>query len=138
MEDISQFASNNIVLIGLWFMFLYMIVNSYVKGVWDRTPQQVVQLMNNEDSIILDVRENNEYKDGHIIDSIHIPMSEVKNRLSELEKYKDSQVIVSCRSGHRSSRTCALLKKSGFNNIFNLHGGILAWENDKLPITTKS
>jgi len=138
MEDISQFASNNIVLIGLWFMFLYMIVNSYVKGVWDRTPQQVVQLMNNEDSIILDVRENNEYKDGHIIDSIHIPMSEVKNRLSELEKYKDSQVIVSCRSGHRSSRTCALLKKSGFNNIFNLRGGILAWENDKLPITTKS
>jgi len=138
MEDISQFASNNIVLIGLWFMFLYMIVSSYMKAVWDRSPQQVVQLMNNEDSILLDVRENNEYKEGHIVNSIHIPMSEVKNRISELDKYKNSQVIVSCRSGHRSSRTCALLKKSGFNNIFNLRGGIMAWESDKLPITTKS
>jgi len=138
MEDISQFASNNIVLIGLWFLFLYMIVSSYMKAVWDRSPQQVVQLMNNENSLVLDVRENNEYKEGHIANSLHIPMSEVKNRLSDLEKYKDGHVIVSCRSGHRSARTCALLKKAGFNNIFNLRGGIMAWQNDKLPITTKS
>ena len=138
MEDVTQFVTNNILLVVLWFVFLYMIINSYIKSAWDRTPQQVVQLMNNDESLILDVRENNEYQQGHIVNSLHIPMSEVKNRLSELEKYKNTQIIVSCRSGHRSSRTCALLKKMGFTNIFNLRGGIMAWESDKLPITTKS
>lgn len=137
MEDISQFATNNLVLIILWFVFLYMIINSFIKGAWDRTPQQVVQLINNNDSLILDVRDNNEFQQGHIANSLHIPMSEVKNRLSELEKFKNSQVIVSCRSGHRSARICTLLKKMGFKNIFNLRGGIMAWESDRLPITTK-
>ena len=138
MEDLNQFVTNNLLLIIMWFVLLFMIINSFIKGAWDRTPQQVVQLMNNDDSLILDVRENQEFEDGHIANSIHIPMSEVKNRLSELEKYKQSQVIVGCRSGHRSARICSLLKKKGFNNIFNLRGGIMAWQSDKLPITTKS
>jgi rhodanese-related sulfurtransferase len=138
MEDLNQFVTNNLLLIVMWFVLLFMIVNSFIKGAWDRTPQQVVQLMNNDDSLILDVRENQEFNDGHIANSLHIPMSEVKNRLSELEKYKQGQVIVSCRSGHRSARICSLLKKKGFNNIFNLRGGIMAWQSDKLPITTKS
>jgi rhodanese-related sulfurtransferase len=138
MEDLNQFVTNNLLLIVMWFVLLFMIVNSFIKGAWDRTPQQVVQLMNNDDSLILDVRENQEFNDGHIANSLHIPMSEVKNRLSELEKYKQGQVIVSCRSGHCSVRICSLLKKKGFNNIFNLRGGIMAWQSDKLPITTKS
>ena len=138
MEDLNQFVTNNLLLIILWFVLLFMIVNGFIKGAWDRSPQQVVQLMNHEDSLILDIRENQEYQDGHIADSLHIPMSEVKNRLSELEKYKQSQVVVSCRSGHRSARICSLLKKKGFDNIFNLRGGIMAWQSDKLPITTKS
>ncbi|MFK5986867.1 MAG: rhodanese-like domain-containing protein [Pseudomonadota bacterium] len=135
MEEINQFLSNNILLIIMWFVLLFMIVNGFVKGAWDRTPQEVVRLMNNENSLLLDVRENNEYQEGHIVDSLHIPMSDVKKRIKELDKFKDSPVIVGCRSGHRSSRACALLKKNGFNNVFNLRGGIMAWENEKLPIT---
>ena len=138
MEILEQFATNNLLLIMVWFVLLYMIVNSFVKGVWDRSPQEVVQLLNKNNSLVLDVRENNEYKDGHIIDSLHIPMGDVKNRLSELEKYKQDNVIVSCRSGHRSARICSLLKKNGYENIFNLKGGIMAWESDKLPITKVS
>mgnify|MGYP002642039940 CR=1 FL=1 len=114
MEDINLFVTNNILMIVLWFILLFMLVNSFIKAAWDKTPQQVVQIMNAGNSLILDVRENQEYQTGHIANSVHIPMSEVKNRLSELDKYKDSQVVVGCRSGSRSSRTCSLLKKNGF------------------------
>jgi rhodanese-related sulfurtransferase len=138
MEDINLFVNNNLLMIVMWFVLLFMLVNSFIKAAWDKTPQQVVQMMNSGDSLILDVRENKEFESGHIADSVHIPMSEVKNRLSELDKFKDSQVIVSCRSGQRSARTCSLLKKNGFTNISNLKGGIVAWESDKLPVTIKS
>jgi len=138
MEDLNLFVNNNLLMIVMWFVLLFMLVNSFIKAAWDKTPQQVVQIMNGGNSLILDVRENKEFETGHIADSVHIPMSEVKNRLSELDKYKDSQVVVSCRSGQRSSRTCSLLKKNGFSNISNLKGGIVAWESDKLPVTTKS
>lgn len=137
MEDLNKFASQNFFLIFVWFALLFMIINSFLKGKWDRSPQQVVQLLNNNSSILLDVRENNEYSQGHIVNSMHIPQGEVKKRLAELEKYKDGNVVVSCRSGARSSSTCSMLKKQGFKNVFNLRGGIMAWENENLPITKK-
>ncbi len=138
MEDLNLFVNNNLLLIAMWLVLLFLIINSFVKGAWDKTPQQVVRLINGDNALILDVRENQEFQAGHIANSVHIPLSEVKNRISEIEKYKDSQVVVSCRSGHRSSRTCSLLKKNGFSHISNLKGGIMAWESDKLPVTTKS
>ncbi len=135
MEDINLFATNNLLLIIMWFALLFMIINGFVKGAWDKTPQQVVRLMNSENSLMLDVREVKEYQEVHIANSMHMPVGEVKKRIKELDKYKESQVIVSCRSGQRSARICSLLKKNGFSHVSNLRGGVLAWENDKLPVT---
>lgn len=137
MEIWTQFVSNNLLLIILWFVLLYMIINSYVKAIWDRSPQQVVQLLNQGNTLILDVREAQEYQSGHIPDSLHIPMSEVKKQLARLEKHKNGNIVVSCRSGQRSARICSLLRKQGFANVFNLQGGIIAWEGDKLPVSKK-
>jgi rhodanese-related sulfurtransferase len=54
-----------------------------------------------------------------------------------LNKYKDKPIIVSCRSGAQSSAACLQLKKAGFTEVFNLKGGILAWQSDNLPVTRK-
>jgi len=137
MEDINQFTSQNFFLIFVWFGLLFMIIHSFIKAKWDRTPQQVVQLLNDDTSVMVDVRENSEYSQGHIVNSKHIPLSEMKNRVAELEKYKEGNVVVSCRSGARSSGTINMLRKQGFKNVFNLRGGIMAWENENLPITKK-
>ncbi len=137
MEILDQFVANNLILIILWFVLLYMIINSYIKGAWDRSPQQVVQILNSGSGILLDVREDSEFQQGHIVNAKHIPMGQVKDRLKELEPYKQKPVVVSCRSGHRSAKICGLLKKHGFSEVYNLRGGILAWENDKLPVTRK-
>lgn len=131
----NEFVETNWVMILMWFFLLGMIINSFLKSTYDITPQQAVLLMSHESgSLVLDVREDSEYQSGHIRDSIHIPLSALKSRMSELDKYKDKNIILGCRSGSRSGRACGLLKKKGFEKVHNLRGGVLAWENDNLPM----
>ena len=134
MENLSEFAQTNWVMILMWFVLLGMIIHSFIKASNDISPQQVVQLMSHENgSIIVDVREDKEFSSEHIKDSIHIPMGALASRISELDKYKNKNVILGCRSGSRSGRACSILKKHGFEKVHNLRGGVLAWENDNLP-----
>jgi rhodanese-related sulfurtransferase len=85
---------------------------------------------------VIDVREDSEYKSGHIADSKHIPLGSLKSRLNEIESYKSRPVIVSCRSGSRSAHACGMLAKNGFTSLYNLRGGIGAWQGASLPVTT--
>jgi rhodanese-related sulfurtransferase len=120
----------------MWFFLLGMIIHSFLKSGFDISPQQAVQIMSHENgSLVLDVREDAEFKTGHIKDSVHIPLGALKSRLSELEKSKEKNIIVGCRSGSRSGRACSLLKKNGFDKVHNLRGGVIAWENDNLPMS---
>ena len=132
----NEFVETNWVMILMWFFLLGMIINSFLKSSYDISPQQAVLLMSHENgSLVVDVREDSEYQSGHIKDSIHIPMNALKSRMSELDKYKDKNIILGCRSGSRSGRACSILKKGGFDKVHNLRGGVLAWENDNLPMT---
>lgn len=72
---------------------------------------------------------------GHIINSVHIPLGTLNNRLNELEKYKSRPIIVGCRSGQRSAAACTTLKKQGFETVYNLSGGVMGWQNANLPLT---
>ena len=135
MEHLNEFVTTNWVMILMWFFLLGMIINSFLKSSFDISPQQAVQLMSHETGgLVLDIREDKEYQSGHIKDSMHIPLSALKSRISELDKYKDNNIILGCRSGSRSGRACGILKKSGFEKVHNLRGGVLAWENENLPM----
>jgi rhodanese-related sulfurtransferase len=135
MEHLNDFVTTNWVMILMWFFLLGMIINSFLKSSHDISPQQAVILMSHESgSLVLDVREDSEYQSGHIKDSIHIPMGALASRVSELDKYKNKNIILGCRSGSRSGRACSILKKHGFEKVHNLRGGVLAWENDNLPM----
>ncbi|NOQ79706.1 MAG: rhodanese-like domain-containing protein [Gammaproteobacteria bacterium] len=135
MEHLNEFVTTNWIMILMWVFLLGMIINSFLKSSSDISPQQAVQLMSHENgSLVLDVREDSEYQSGHIKDSIHIPMGALASRVGELEKYKNKNVILGCRSGSRSGRACSILKKHGFEKVHNLRGGVLAWENDNLPM----
>lgn len=101
------------------------------------TPLQATLLINREDAVIVDVREHHEFTAGHLPNSRHIPMGAVEKRLGEIEKHKSKPVIVVCQSGNRSSSTCNALRKGGFEKVYNLSGGMLAWEQAGLPVTRK-
>jgi rhodanese-related sulfurtransferase len=139
MEQILEFAGNHYALTGAFVLLVGAIIATHLgdqlRGINSVSPTEATNLINHEKAIILDVRENNEYQEGHILNSIHIPLGSLKSRLNELEKHKNKPIIISCRSGHRSGNACATLKKHGYENVFNLGGGIMAWQNANYPLT---
>ena len=141
MEQYLEFATNHYILTASWLALFTMVIYSFIgaslRGYKNLNTAEAVQLINQQDAVVVDVREDNEFRSEHIINSIHIPLGYFKDRVKELEKHKDKPVIVGCKSGNRSSHACALLKKAGFEQVFNLSGGVSAWKADNLPLTAK-
>ena len=83
---------------------------------------------NNEDFMLLDVRNIQEVLFSKINGSMHIPMNEIMSRINELDSNKE--IIIQCKSGKRSARVCEYLMTQNFNNVKNLTGGIIAWADE--------
>lgn len=79
--------------------------------------------------IILDVRTQSEYDERHLENSILIPVTELDTRIEELSQYKDAEILVYCRTGVRSVQASNILDSHDFNKVFNMLGGINAWES---------
>ena len=101
------------------------------------SPVQATLLINREDAIILDVREQGDYAKGHIPNARHIPLSEFARRSAEMEKWKGPPLILCCASGGRSESAGAQLRKAGFDKVYNLRGGMMEWEKAGQPISRK-
>src|SRR5438552_18520031 len=101
------------------------------------TATELKQRLDNGDDIqIVDVREPNEVAVARIPNSIHIPLAQVLNRMSEIDPARET--VVHCKMGGRSARAIEALKRSGFTGkLLNLTGGITAWSNDVDPSVPK-
>jgi len=135
-----EFVQQNLIWVALALVSGGMLLWPMVSGgsAADLTPAQATLLMNREDALVLDVRETGEWASGHIPGARHISLAQLEKRMSEIEKLKERPIIICCASGNRSSSACGRLKKSGFEKVFNLAGGIAAWREASLPLTTKS
>lgn len=135
-----EFIQQNYLLIGLAAvsggMLIWTSLADRLSGVSSIGPTEATRLLN-EDALILDVREDKEWAAGHIPRSKHIPLSQLKERAAELEKYKDHPIVINCQSGSRSAHGCRVLKKLGFQKLHNLAGGISAWQQANLPVIRK-
>jgi len=80
---------------------------------------------NKDDFLLIDVRESSEIEISKIKESIHIPMAEIPNNIDQINSNK--LVIVMCKSGGRSANVCKYLIQNGFQDIYNLNGGIIKW-----------
>ncbi len=94
-------------------------------------------MINREQAIVLDVREPAEIKKGKILDALTIPLAKLEQQINKLEKYRGNPVVVVCQSGSRSSRACKILRKHGFEAVYNMQGGIMAWSSANLPLSKK-
>ena len=88
------------------------------------------RLEDGEDIRLLDVREPYEYEEGHIENSVLIPVGELTERMEEIDEWKDETIVAYCRTGQRSAMAQQLLQSNGFEEVFNLDGGIEAWEEE--------
>jgi len=95
----------------------------------------VSQLENDNNAVILDVRTDAEVADGIIPNAMHIDIHKGQGFIDELEALdKTKNYYVYCRSGNRSGQACAIMENLGFNNAYNLLGGMLEWEGDIVDI----
>lgn len=138
MEEFTNFMARNPVLFTAIAVVMGLLVwnlfSGIMQGMESIVPVQAVDLINHQNAIVLDVREDNEYSEGHILNAVHVPLSNLSAKLKQLEKYRAQPIVISCRSGNRSGQACTLLKKNGFEKIYNLKGGVLAWQNANLPL----
>ena len=98
------------------------------------SPVEATLLINREDAHILDVREVDEFANGHLPGAKNIPMSKLTDRIGEFEKFKDKPVILCCASGMRSAKACGELAKLGFTKVHSLAGGVDAWVGAGYPV----
>lgn len=90
---------------------------------------QLQKMLNNSSNIlILDVRSLGEYKTGHIPNARNIPVDTLSSKLPSLSAYKDSDIVVYCASGGRSSRASDILSNNGFNKVYKLSGGVSSYK----------
>mgnify|MGYP001369725883 CR=1 FL=1 len=116
------------ILIGLAIVG-FLIYNRVLSNVPSISSEESLKVISDNNYRFLDVRTDGEYSDGHIPNSIHIPLQEIQSRISEIEKIKDKKIIVYCRSGARSSMASKTLLKEGFD-VSNLTGGIMSWKGE--------
>jgi rhodanese-related sulfurtransferase len=134
--EFIQFLQGELLLTGTLFaLIILLIVNLYSEKY--RKYQVVdtngaVSLMDDEELLIIDVREEKERKAGFLSNDLNIPMGQVKAKMDTLDKSKN--ILVYCKSGTRSDRIADILSKNDFQKVSSLKGGFNAWLKADLPI----
>ncbi len=108
-KDVVNFAA----LVGLNLLY----------GKFRQVPVTIVRELVEKDEFIVDVREKHEYEQGHLKNSVNIPLSEIRERMSEIPK--DKPVYLHCRSSQRSYNAVMALQNSGYDNVINISGSYL-------------
>jgi len=136
--DILDFIIKNWLLFAALIIVLFLLyggaITQLIMGIKPVTAFEAIRMMNHDKAILIDVCEANEFNEGHILNAASVPLSNFAARIGELEKHKDKAVILSCRSGNRSGKAAAMLRKNGFQSVYTLTGGLMAWQKENLPI----
>ena len=135
--NILKFVTDNIFLVAVAFVSGAMLVWPAVRRAGAGASVSTLQatlLINQQNALVLDVREAVEYEKGHMLNARNIAIGEIDARAAEIEKYKAKPVIIVCDNDNRSGRAATVLRKLGFEQVFTLSGGIGAWRQAGLPL----
>lgn len=132
--DIFVFVSEQWVLVSVLMALVYIYAwREKTKSGTTLSVHGITQLLNRDEAILLDVREQSEYKEGHIVDAINIPHTSIASRIQELDKYKAKTIIVADKMGQHAGPVGRQLGDAGFT-VSRLQGGMSEWTNQNLPV----
>lgn len=115
-------------------MFILPSITKRFSKVREVGVTEAVQLINRQDAVILDVREQGEFRSGHIPNARSIPLGDLGARAKDLEKFKSKPVLAVCASGNRSANALKELQKAGIEQVYSLAGGMQAWQQASMPV----
>ncbi len=135
MAEFLQFVSQEWLMVSIMMAFVFMLVmHETRRGGAALSPAQLTALVNNEDGLVIDVRDSKDFNEGHIVGAINIPHAKVASQLTQIEKHKQKPVIVVCRFGQHAGMVSKILKASGFENVSKLSGGMAEWQSSQMPV----
>lgn len=135
---IEKFAIDNWPLIAVAVSSGAMLIWPLVAGARSGarlSTLQATQLINQRDAVVIDIRDQGEFARGHIINAKNFPDKVFTERKVELDKLKDTPVIVSCDTGMRAGASADKLRALGIKEVFTLQGGLNAWRDAGLPVS---
>lgn len=133
-----SFIQNNWLLIVVFVvsgvMLVWPLISARTSQMKPITTLGVTRLINSGNPVLLDLRETREFEGGRLPNALHIPLSQLKDRAGELNKFTGRPLIAYCDRGQRSRGAVATLTGLGFKEIYQLAGGIRAWKEAGLPV----
>ena len=134
LAHLIEFATNHYALAGCFAVLLVLlIVTELRKGGQSLSSRELTALVNSDQGVVLDVRNQKDFSAGHIVDAVNIPFDKLSSRMVELEKYKAKTIIVVDAMGQHAGMVARDLKKAGYTAA-KLGGGIASWRGDNLPV----
>jgi rhodanese-related sulfurtransferase len=137
MDRLIEFAGNHPYLVSAAVLMLVLVIVSELRArIQDFAavaPHDAIRLMN-QGGLVIDVRAGEQYEAGHISESRHIPQKDLAASAESLRKYKDKPVITYCDTGLSGGAAARELSRLGFAKVFNLRGGLGAWQKENLPL----
>lgn len=135
MDQLGQFIINHwqlwLLFLGVLFLTFFNELITQKKKAKELSPQAAVDLINNEHAVVMDLRDKEVFKKGHIIDSINVKEEDFEQK--KMDKYKNKAIILVCARGIQAPTLAAKIKTQGYQPLI-LGGGIAAWQNADLPL----
>lgn len=136
MEQLGQFIVNHW---GLWLALVVVLLIIFInelqtqkKRAKELSPQAAVNLINHENAVVIDLREAEVFRNGHILDAIRATADDFNEQ--RMDKYKTKPLILVCARGLQSSQLATKLREKGFTQPMALAGGMAAWQTAELPV----
>jgi rhodanese-related sulfurtransferase len=122
-----------ILVAALLAVIIMLVLHEARKSGPSLSPQQAINLINAQQGVFLDLRDAADYKQGHIVDALHIPAGKLTDRMAELEKYRGKPIVLVCKMGQQSGAAGKQLKAQKFEQVYKMSGGMMEWSNLQLP-----
>lgn len=141
MEQVFEFAANNLLLVGGFVAVLGLLiwteVMRKVQGLTELTPAESVSWINDTNTVIIDISPVADFNKGHIVNARNLQPSRLANPDAEILKLKDNKLLVVCKTGQTAISAAGNLRKMGAADVAVLKGGMAQWRGDQFPVTTK-
>ena len=139
MQEIMQFIGRNPILCIGWLALFAAVLYTTFKGVASKVKVisrgEATRLINKEDAVVVDLRQRDDFRKGHIAGAVNLLPSEIKaNNVGELEKRKSTPIIVVDGTGLQAQTPANELVKAGFEKVFVLKDGVSGWVGENLPL----
>lgn len=139
MDRLLEFTGNHTLLVLALMISFFVLVFTELRrkasGLVAVDPTDAVRLINN-DATIIDLRNAESFSRGHIVNARNIPVDEFDAKQDKMAKLRDKPIVAVCDSGLSSNKVVASLRKSGFESVYGLKGGMAAWTQAGLPVVT--